>query len=104
MHRASPTFSMRKLCSLLTSSLLLLTLSCGCQRGETPETLRLSGQTMGTTWSLIMVAGSADAETAALEQRLQNRLDLINGLMSTYDPDSELSRFNNQGSSDWFAI
>lgn len=90
--------------SLLTSSFLLLALTCGCQQGETSDTLRLSGQTMGTTWSLNMVPGPAGTDSAVLQQLLQARLDQINGLMSTYDPESELSRFNDQLSTDWFRL
>jgi thiamine biosynthesis lipoprotein len=59
---------------------------------------------MGTSWSLLMVPGAVKTDTATLQQLLQNRLDQINGLMSTYDPNSELSRFNNHDSSDWFTI
>jgi thiamine biosynthesis lipoprotein len=59
---------------------------------------------MGTTWTLNMVPGPASIDPAVLKQRLQARLDQINGLMSTYDPESELSRFNSLASSDWFPI
>ena len=90
--------------SLLTSSLLLLALTCGCQQGETSDRLLLSGQTMGTTWSLNMVPGSPGTDSAVLKQRLQARLDQINGLMSTYDPESELSRFNSQAGTDWYPV
>jgi len=90
--------------SLSISSLLLLALTCGCQKGETSDRLLLSGQTMGTTWSLNMVPGSPGTDSAVLKQRLQARLDQINGLMSTYDPESELSRFNSQAGTDWYPV
>lgn len=93
----------RHLCSLL-AGLLLLTLSSGCQQGKTTEVLHLSGQTMGTTWSVAMLPNPSGTGTAGLEQRLQERLDQINGLMSTYDPESEISRFNNLASTDWFTL
>ena len=86
------------------SSYLLLALLCGCQQAETSESLHLSGQTMGTTWSLNMVPGSSGTESAILKQLLQARLDQINGLMSTYDPASELSRFNSLASTDWYPV
>ena len=89
---------------LSISSLLLLALTCGCQQGETSDRLLLSGQTMGTTWSLNMVSGSPGTDSAVLKQLLQARLDQINGLMSTYDPESELSRFNNLASTDWYPV
>jgi thiamine biosynthesis lipoprotein len=93
----------RRLCSLL-AGLLLLTLPGGCQQPPPPGVLHLSGQTMGTTWSVAMLPNPAGTGTAGLGQRLQGRLDQINGLMSTYDPESEISRFNNRAGTDWFAL
>ncbi len=82
----------------------MLILTSGCQQEKTTDLLRISGQTMGTTWSVAMLPSSDGTDVAALKQRLQKRLDQINSLMSTYDPESELSRFNNHLSTDWFAI
>jgi thiamine biosynthesis lipoprotein len=95
---------MQRLFFLLISGLFLLTLLTGCQQEKTKETIHLSGQTMGTTWSVAMPPGHDGIDAAALRQQLQKRLDLINHLMSTYAPDSELSRFNNQTGTDWFTI
>ncbi len=90
--------------SLLISGFLLLILTGGCQQEETSGTIRLSGKTMGTTWSVIIADGTVGTDTAALQQLLQARLDQINGLMSTYEPTSELSRFNDRAISDWFPL
>jgi len=95
---------MPRLFCFLILSFLLLTLPTGCQQKETIETIHLSGQTMGTTWSIAMHPNLESTDAASLKQRLQKRLDQINRLMSTYDPESELSRFNKQTSTDWFAI
>lgn len=51
----------------------------------------LNGETMGTTY-MVKVHGPGD--TRGLQSELDDRLAEINALMSTYDPDSELSRFN----------
>jgi thiamine biosynthesis lipoprotein len=51
---------------------------------------RYGGQTMGTTWS-VLVAGPADA---SLGLGIQGVLDEVDGRMSTWKPDSELSRLN----------
>ncbi|MBN1956992.1 MAG: FAD:protein FMN transferase [Desulfuromonadales bacterium] len=75
----------------------------GCQQ-SVPETTRLGGATMGTTWSVILPAESSSETVAFLTNQLQDRLDQINRLMSTYDPDSELSKFNDQASTAWFPI
>lgn len=88
----------------LTISILVLILISSCQQEKTSDTIRLSGQTMGTTWSVVMLPNSDGPDANNLKQHLQKRLDQINSLMSTYDPTSEISRFNNQVSTDWFAI
>ncbi len=59
---------------------------------------------MGTTWSVSLQPDSEGTDSASLRKKLQQRLDQINGLMSTYDPASEISRFNNQTGSDWFPV
>jgi thiamine biosynthesis lipoprotein len=69
------------------------------------EVYRLSGATMGTQYQ-ILIAGfpnsvSDNELAAAIEQRLV-RVD--RELMSTYAPDSELSRFNRSEPGVWFAV
>lgn len=88
----------------LLCGFLLLILVTACQQEQTPAPVKLGGQTMGTTWSLTMqpVAGGTDA--AILKTLMQDRLEQINRLMSTYDAESEISRFNNQATTDWFDI
>ncbi len=82
---------------------LLLTLLGGCsQPGE--ETLHLSGQTMGTGWSVSFLPTPEASSPVAIKRLIQQRLDLLNRLLSSYDPDSEISRFNTQHSRNWFAI
>lgn len=56
-----------------------------------PQTLH--GESMGTTWNVRLV-GVEDAEVDGLGLLVQSELDAIDGLMSTWKPDSELSRFN----------
>jgi thiamine biosynthesis lipoprotein len=90
-----------RLCALL---ILLWPLLSACTPDPPPDPFRLSGQTMGTTWSVILPSAPGATAAAALRQQLQQRLDRIEGLMSTYDPASELSRFNSQSSTEWFAI
>lgn len=88
----------------LIISLTLLVLLSSCQQGQTDATIRLSGLTMGTTWSVVMLPDADGTDTAALKHLLQKRLDRINRLMSTYDPESELSRFNSHMGTDWFPL
>ena len=54
-----------------------------------------AGATMGTTYSVTVEASSfSDSMRALVADTIRDRLDEINRLMSTYDPGSELSRFN----------
>ena len=104
MHRDWPIFSMLARLRLLLLGFLLLCLTAGCQQQKPDDSIHLAGRTMGTTWSVALLPASNGSNLTALQQQLQQRLDQINRLMSTYDPSSEVSRFNNQTSSDWFPL
>ena len=53
------------------------------------------GVTMGTTFRVTVDADDASAEALVhLEGLIEERLEQVNGLMSTYDLESELSRLN----------
>lgn len=91
---------MRRLVFLVVGLLLLLFVACTRQKAEN---LHLGGSTMGTTWSVVLRPANA-VDAATLQAQLQTRLDQINRLMSTYDPDSEVSRFNQQTGGDWFGV
>lgn len=82
---------------------ILLMLAAGCRQQPGDDRLFFSGQTMGTTWSVVLRSATA-VDVAKLKQQLQDQLDHINALMSTYDPASEISRFNRQTTDDWFEL
>lgn len=73
----------------------------GCGGDEAPTVLALRGATMGTSYSVQLVEPPAALDRAALGRRIETLLDAINGLMSTYRSDSELSRFNAREATDW---
>lgn len=77
-------------CILLFSWLLLL---AACAPAE--RVTHFEGRTMGTTWSVSLVASSA-LEEQQLQSDMQAILDKVNGLMSNWNPESEVSRFNAQ--------
>jgi len=87
---------------MLRFLLICLLLLSACQ--QQPETLQLRGATMGTTWSVNLHSIPENVNPDQLKQQLQARLDRVNALMSTYDPNSEVSRFNLSTSPDWFAV
>ncbi|EAQ78102.1 ApbE-like lipoprotein [Blastopirellula marina DSM 3645] len=59
---------------------------------------------MGTTYSVKLIASGADFSTASLQKQVDERLVEINQQMSTYIPDSELSRFNQSPAGNWFPV
>jgi thiamine biosynthesis lipoprotein len=67
--------------------------------------LAFAGQTMGTTWD-VKVASSpfSPGEQRRVAAAAQAALDRVNALMSTWDPASEISRFNASESLEPFAI
>jgi FAD:protein FMN transferase len=60
-----------------------------------------SGATMGTRYT-VKLAERGDTDN--LRKQVDARLAEINRLMSTYDPESELSRFNKYNGTDWFPV
>lgn len=64
------------------------------------ELQRLQGRTMGTTWSVLVELSPTHA-TDVLQRGIQAELDRVDGQMSTYKPDSDLSRFNRAPAGSW---
>nr|WP_246261477.1 FAD:protein FMN transferase [Alteromonas ponticola] len=64
----------------------------GCSDTTLPV-VHLQGETMGTTYNVKYVVDGKEGP-AGLQESIDLRLAEINQLMSTYDPTSELSRFN----------
>ncbi|TWT98096.1 Thiamine biosynthesis lipoprotein ApbE precursor [Botrimarina colliarenosi] len=83
--------------------LALLASVAGCAAEKSEPIWSLSGATMGTRYNVSVVGGD-EADAKALQQRLDERLAEVNRRMSTYDPQSELSRFNAGDSTDWFDV
>ncbi|MDX7990007.1 FAD:protein FMN transferase [Xenorhabdus sp. Reich] len=59
-----------------------------------PEQKNLNGQTMGTYYSVKYVADSSVPAPENLQKEIDRLLEEVNDQMSTYRPNSELSRFN----------
>jgi thiamine biosynthesis lipoprotein len=69
------------------------------------DVLEISGSTMGTTYRILVVeSGLEEAGQAALGQAITGTLEAVNDSMSTYLPDSEISRFNDRLSTEPMAI
>lgn len=68
-----------------------------------PLTLRASGQTMGTGYSVRLQSPPGDFPRD-WPQRVDAELRRVNDQMSTYLQSSEISRFNASRDTDWFAV
>ena len=101
-------FTMKKAVILLIcAGVFLLDVACNRSTELRLETLR--GTTMGTTYMVKWVVsetGSRDRQPLpeTLRKGVKRVLDDINWKMSTYIPDSEISRFNQYTGTDWFPI
>jgi len=68
--------------------------------GAADEAYELAGATMGTSYSVIVDAGLSTTERERVRDGVEQRLDELNRMMSTYDAASELSRFNHRASTE----
>ncbi|MCY4444351.1 MAG: FAD:protein FMN transferase [Proteobacteria bacterium] len=84
-----------------------------------PRQLVIKGQTMGTHYVVKYISGAVDEEDSSATQAdftslttgIEDLLERLNAQVSTYDPDSEISKFNNSRSlepitlsADFFAV
>ena len=90
--------------SIRLSLIIVAVLLGACDRSSRLPELELRGVTMGTMFSIKLVAPRGDLSTEALGEQIRGRLDGIEQIMSTYIEDSELSLFNANESTDWYAV
>ena len=77
---------------------------CGCGAAKPAnEQVQLNGNTMGTYYVVKYYADTAVASTE-VQRQIDTELELVNDLMSTYRPESELMRFNRHDAGTAFAL
>lgn len=82
---------------------ILLTLA-GCWPDLTGRVVKLSGETMGTTYHVTAVGVPRKLTDAELSQAIEATLAAVNGAMSNWDEGSEISRFNQARTTEPVAI
>ena len=85
---------------ILSICIALLLTSCDSKQSGA----QISGQTMGTSYSVQWSDTSTTISISELSDLIQQRLDRINSLMSTYIPNSQLSGFNQSREIGWHAV
>ncbi len=88
--------------TVFPSCLLLLFLLVACDAGRLTE-YRLSGPSIGTTFSVVIVTAS-EFDQEKLERQIHETLDDVDRHMSTYRSDSELAKLNHATSTDWIPV
>lgn len=94
----------RRIVRFVSFAVLFGVISACDRQGGVHTAIEFSGATMGTTYS-VTVADEMSAEYAdRLQETIGARLAQLEGSMSTYVQDSELSKFNNSSDSSWFVV
>ena len=83
--------SRSKIIRILIALALILLLAI---RGAYLHHPHLQGQTMGTTYHIVLPGYLSRAQIARLSEKIQTRLAQINHEMSTWEKESEISQFN----------
>jgi len=108
--RSSPLEGNRRARWLLPLFLVVLAILSWQRLARSPdagEDLELTGRVMGTTWSVRVAPQAPDGEVLAaqeLERLIQTEFAAVDLAMSTWRPDSELSRFNAHASGEPFPV
>lgn len=85
----------------MPSILLLLVLAV---QSRDSQTLEMHGAAQGTTYHIKLVAPASTLDVDRLHADVETILAEIDRQMSTYRPDSEISRFNQAPADEWFAV
>ena len=82
--------------------LIFSLLAAACDRSA--PTAKINGLTMGTGYRVEWVGAPEKINISQIKELIDQRLKKINALMSTYDPDSQLSQFNRSRRTGWHAV
>ena len=67
--------------------------------------VEVTGMTMGKiSYKVVVVADPPEEQCETIKDAVTDALDRVNDLMSTWKPDSDVSRFNDSDSTDWFPV
>lgn len=75
----------------------------GCSLRAVPAETLLTGETMGSRWT-VKLAGTLPTTPQALQREIQQRFEAVDAALSTWRADSALSRFNHHPDAGWQAL
>lgn len=85
-------------------SWILLFLSIGCSNEVNQFPMQFHGSTMGSTYTVKILMLPDTITQQQLEVQIAAILGRLHAQMSTYDANSEVSRFNSNRNTDWFSV
>ena len=86
---------------------VLLTSPVWAQGEVAPAAETLNGRTMGTTWTATWHGSRGNTDqvpVSVVADELQRLLERVDGMMSTWRDDAEISRFNCARATDWCPV
>jgi len=96
-------FSLDKV-NMITRYWVLLLLLLNLVACAEPKVVRLQGMTMGTSYSVVIPSLPKGTTEQSVQQGIESLLEYVNQQMSTYLPDSELSRINQAEAGLWLNV
>jgi thiamine biosynthesis lipoprotein len=97
----APSIAAPRVAGLVAAGLVVVALAfAGCATRPAQRATLLSGETMGSTWT-VKLAGALPASEAQLRDGIQARFDAVDLALSTWRADSALSRFNAREDGGW---
>jgi len=67
------------------------------------DALKLNDTTLGSHYAFT-IDGASESNASEIQEEIEMVLADVNRQMSTWDPESEISRFNQSESTDWFPV
>ncbi len=84
--------------------LFVLSALVGCSDSDSSHSVRLTGATMGTSYSITLVADEPFSDTDSLQREIDEVLQQLNRQMSTYIVDSEINTLKASPVNQWVPV
>ena len=84
--------------------LVSVTLLAACDGSRGPGTVRFEGDAFGTRYVVQVADALSESDRIGVGRDIDQALENVNRRMSTYEPDSEISRFNDAAAGEPFPI